>query len=396
MMDYDVVVVGAGPAGSMAAKHAALNGAKTLLLEEHGQVGSPVSCTGHISRKALEECELAEGHFITKRIRGAYVYAPNNRHIVLDKKQTIVYVVERKILDREMARRAVSAGAEIAVSTRADGLRQVPGGVSLEISGPDGRSEVTASVVIGADGVKSKIARAAGLGNLPHVCSGIQVEATYEPNDPEFVEMFSGSRYAPPPYFAWAVPTAGDCCRVGLLADEHASEYLQRLLTEHEIVSKKARSAVDLVVGGVPVGTLKRTVSDHVMIVGDAAGQVKPVSYGGIYTGTRSARIAGEVAARAALGGDASAARLMEYERRWRADIGRELGLMMRFRQMYGKMSDEDLNEALALLDDPEVSEVMTRYGDIDRPSQLAFELLKLSRSRGMWRLMGLLARLLF
>jgi len=395
MMDYDVIVVGAGPAGSMAAKHAALNGAKTLLLEEHGQVGSPVSCTGHISRRALEECELGEGSFINKRIRGAFVYAPNNRYIVLDKKQTIVYVVERKILDREMARRAVNAGAEIMVSTRAEGLRAVPGGLSLKVSGADGPGEISASVIIGADGVKSKISRAAGLGNLPHVCSGIQVEAAYEPRDPEFVEMFSGSRYAPPPYFAWAVPTAGDCCRVGLLADEHAHEYLRRLLTEHEIVSKKARSSVDLIMGGVPVGTLKRTVTDHVMIVGDAAGQVKPVSYGGIYTGTRSARIAGEVAAKAALCGDASSARLMEYERRWRADIGRELMLMMRFRKMYSRMTDDDLNEALALLDNPDIAEVMTRYGDIDRPSQLAFELLKLTRNKGMWRLMGLLAKML-
>lgn len=395
MMDYDVLVVGAGPAGSMAAKYAALNGAKTLLVEEHGQVGSPVACTGLISRNALEECELEEGNFINKRIRGAFVHAPNNRNILLDGKRTMAYVVERKIMDREMARLAVNAGAEILISTRAEGIKPVPGGMSIKVTGPEGPGEITASVVIGADGVKSKIARAAGLGNLPHVCSAIQVEASYEPRDPDFVEMFSGSRYAPK-YFAWAVPTSGDCCRVGLLSDEHAHEYLQRLLNEHEIVSKKARSAVDLIMGGVPVGTLKRTVTDNVVIVGDAAGQVKPVSYGGIYTGTRCARIAGEVAAKAALAGDASSGRLMEYERRWRADIGRELMLMMRFRQMYGRMTDDDLNEALALLDDPEISEAMTRHGDIDRPSQLAFELLKLSRNRGMWRLMGLLAKLLF
>jgi geranylgeranyl reductase family protein len=392
-LDYDVVVVGAGPAGSTAARYAARHGARTLLIEEHGQVGSPVSCTGHISRKALEECELPEGSFVNKKIRGAFVYAPDNRFIVLDGRRTMTYVVERKIFDRELAKNAVAAGAEILINTRAESLKKVPGGASLEVSGLDGREEITAGVVIGADGVKSKIARAAGLGRLPHVCSAIQVEASYEPRDPEFVEMFSGSRYAPG-YFAWAVPTSGDCCRVGLLADEQANVYLDRLLTEHEIVSKKARSAVDLIVGGVPVGTLKSTVSDGVMIVGDAAGQVKPVSYGGIYTGARCAKIAGEVAAKAALEKDTSARRLSEYERRWRADIGRELAFGMRFRRMYGRMTDADLNEAVAMLDDPDIAEVMTRYGDIDRPMTLALELLKVAKTKRIWRLIGLLARI--
>jgi digeranylgeranylglycerophospholipid reductase len=393
-MDYDVVVVGAGPAGSMAAKYAAMNGARTLLVEEHGQVGSPVSCTGHISRKALEECEMPEGSFVNKKIRGAFVYAPDCRSIVLDGKRTMTYVVERKIFDREMARTAVASGASIAINTRVEGLRTIPGGVQLNTDGPEGPGTISAKVVIGADGVKSKVARAAGLGTLPHVCSAIQVEADYEPRDPEFVEMFAGRDYAPG-YFAWAVPTSGDCCRVGLIADENAHVYLDRLLKTHPIVSEKAHSAVDLIAGGIPVGTLKKTVAEGVMIVGDAAGHVKPISYGGIYAGARCAKIAGEVAAKAVQEGDTSARRLAEYEKRWHADIGREFLFGMQFRKLYGKMSDADMNEAIRLLDDPDIAEAMTRYGDIDRPSVLAVELLKITKNKGIWRLMALLARMI-
>jgi len=189
------------------------------------------------------------------------------------------------------------------------------------------------------------------------------------------------------------VPTSGECCRIGLNADSDAHVYLDRLLSEHEVVSKKARGAVDLIMGGIPVGTLKSTVTDGVLIVGDAAGHVKPVSYGGIYMGTRCAKIAGEVAAKAALEGDVRAARLREYERRWRGEFGNELMFGLKFRQIFGRMTDEDLNEAIAALDDPDILNMITQYGDIDRPSVLARQFLGLSTRERVWRFVKLFAR---
>jgi digeranylgeranylglycerophospholipid reductase len=393
-MDYDVAVVGAGPAGSVAARYAAKNGARTLLLEEHGMIGSPVSCTGLISVKALEECELPEGNFINKKIRGAYVYAPDNRSIPIDGGRTMAYVVERKIFDRELAKAAAREGAKVEVSAVVRSVKKIPGGVCLETVSDGVARNITAKVAIGADGVKSRVARSAGLGRIPHVCTGIQVEASYEPRDPEFVEIFTGHEYAPK-YFAWSVPTAGGCCRIGLNADQDAHVYLDRLLSEHAIVSKKARSAVDLIMGGIPVGTLRRTTADGILIVGDAAGQVKPVSYGGIYTGAHCAKIAGEVAAKAALDGDVSERRLGEYETRWRGEIGRELAFGLKARQVYGRMTDRDICEAIAAMDDPDILDLVTRYGDIDRPSQLVRELAKLSMNKSLWRFIVLFARVL-
>ncbi len=393
-MNYDVIVVGAGPSGSMAARYAAKNGARTLLIEEHSMIGSPVSCTGHISVKALKECELPEGNFINKKIRGAFVYAPDNRSIPIDGKRTMTYVVERKLFDRELARMAAHAGAEVLVDTVVRSLKKVPGGVVLEAVSEGEAMQIEAKVVIGADGVKSRIARDAGLGRIPHVCSGIQVEASYEARDPEFVEVFLGHKFAPR-YFAWSVPTSGDCCRIGLNADQDAHVYLNKLLTEHEVVSKKARSAVDLIMGGIPVGTLKCTVSDGVLIVGDAAGQVKPISYGGIYAGAKCAKIAGEVAAKAALEDNVSARRLSEYERRWRGELGLELNFGLKARNIFGNMTDDELNEAIAALDDPDILNMITNYGDIDHPSSLARQFLGLSTNKRIWRFVKLFARIL-
>ena len=104
-MNYDVVVIGAGPAGAIAAKYAVLNGASTLLIEEHASIGSPVQCTGLISTAALNECEIGEGSFILNKMKGAFVYAPNGEELCVRGKDVKAYVIDRKIFDRLLVER---------------------------------------------------------------------------------------------------------------------------------------------------------------------------------------------------------------------------------------------------------------------------------------------------
>ncbi|MDI6859685.1 MAG: NAD(P)/FAD-dependent oxidoreductase, partial [Methanocellales archaeon] len=137
-----------------------------------------------------------------------------------------------------------------------------------------------------------------------------------------------------------------------------------------------------------PLGPLKRTVSNGIMIVGDAAGQVKPSSGGGIYTGTLCAKIAGEVAAAAVKEGDTSAKRLAEYEKRWRSAIGRELKIGMRINEVVSRLSDSDINELIGMLNDPEILSIISQYGDMDYPSAVVKKLIlakpRLLRSLGV------------
>ncbi len=387
-MNYDVVVVGAGPAGAIAARYAAQNGVSTLLIEEHASIGSPVQCTGLISTAALKECETGEGNFVLNKMRGAFVYAPNCEELRIEGKDVKAYVIDRKIFDRALVKCSLDAGVDLLLKTRFVSLEK---GKILVISNGE-KKEIHADVVIGADGIQSNVGRAAGLPRCEKFLSGIQFEAPYNAKDPEFVEIFTGNDIAPG-FFAWAVPFNG-YARIGLAKNPGlpARHYLENLLKHPVIASRHRGSRTEFVLGGIPLGLPKRTVTDSVMLVGDAAGQVKPTSGGGIYMGAVCAKIAGEVAARASR----KETEPEEYEKRWRNAVGRELAIGMRIHNSLGKLSDENLNEFIAFLNKPEISEIITEYGDMDHPSILLQKLIQSGDKMQLIKLLGVAFKTLF
>jgi geranylgeranyl reductase family protein len=415
---YDVIVVGAGPVGSTAARYAALNGAKVLLLEEHPSIGSPVGCTGLLSTRAVAECELKPSdEFVFNSVRGAYVHSPDGQYLPIDGKQTKAYVVSRKNFDRMLAVMAVEEGVELSLKTRAIGFekdnseafkgdqdKSAP--VKLRII-RKGRSEtISASVVIGADGVKSRIASYAGLPKASRVLPGIQIEAPYVSENSEFVELFPGS-WAPG-FFAWTVPVDDNISRIGLALEpslacrnnpEESSPlfYLKKLLNSNShIKARYSGGMLDFVVGGIPIGPPERTVSDGVLLVGDAAGQAKPTSAGGIYTGAFAAKIAGKVAAHAALDKDTSAHRLSEYDRLWRKDLGKELDIGLRIHDYMGRLEDRQLNDLIGSLNTPSILKTITEYGDMDHPSVLMRKLMFSGNSLKLMKAFGTFLKTLF
>jgi digeranylgeranylglycerophospholipid reductase len=387
-MKYDVAVVGAGPTGAIASKYAARN-ARTLLIEEHASIGSPVQCTGLISKAALTQCEIGEGNFVLSRIKGAFVYAPNGDELTIRGKDVKAYVIDRKIFDRVLVESSLDAGVELMLKTRFMGLQN--DGISVLSNGL--RRDIQADIVIGADGIMSSVGRAAGLPRCKKFMSGIQFEAPYYARDPEFVEIFTGNKFAPG-FFGWAVPFAG-MARIGLaknMDDKPALHYLEELIKHPVLASRYRGSRTEHVVGGIPLGPPERTATDNVMLVGDAAGQVKPTSGGGVYMGAVCAKIAGEVAARAARKETDPG----EYEKRWRSAVGMELAIGMIIHKSLGKLSDENLNEFIAFLNRPGMSESITEYGDMDHPSVLLKELLKGADKLRLARLLGIAVKTFF
>lgn len=387
-MKYDVIVVGAGPAGAIAAKYAAQNGARTLLIEEHASIGSPVQCTGLISTKALTECEAGEGTFVLSKIRGAFVYSPCGEEVCVRGKDIKAYVIDRKIFDRVLVEKAVDKGVDVLMRTRFIGLDA--GKISVMSNGE--KKEIEGEVIIGADGIQSGVGRAAALPRCEKFLSGIQFEAPYIPKDPEYVEIFTGNEIAPG-FFGWAVPFGG-MARIGLARNPGlpARYYLEELL-KHPIVSSRYRGGrTEHVLGGIPLGPPRKTTTDRVLLVGDAAGQVKPTSGGGVYMGAVCAKIAGEIAAKASR----KECGLPEYEKKWRNAIGRELEIGMRIHKSLGKLSDENLNEFVAFLNRPEIRELMTEYGDMDHPSLFMHKLIMSGNKMQLIKLFGVAFKTLF
>lgn len=416
-MNYDVVVVGAGPVGSTAARYAALNGAKVLLLEEHQSIGSPVGCAGLLSTRAIAECELKPSdEFVFNSVRGAFVHAPDGQSLPIDGKQTKAYVVSRKNFDRKLAVMALEEGVELSLRTRAIGFEKG----NLEICTGEKKSypvklrilrngmleTISTSVVIGVDGVKSRIASYAGLEKPARVLPGIQIEAPYSSEDSDFVELFPGS--LAPGFFAWTVPIDEKISRIGLALepgltyknDRQESSplyYLEKFLSSNpHVKARYSGGMLDFVVGGIPIGPPERTVSDGILLVGDAAGQAKPTSAGGIYTGAFAAKIAGKIAAEAALEGNNSAQRLSEYDLLWRKGLGKELDIGMRIHDYMGRLEDGQLNDLIGSLNTPSILKIITEYGDMDHPSVLMRKLMFSGNSLRLMKAFGTFLKTLF
>ena len=359
---YDVIVVGAGPAGSTAARICAKSGLDTLCIEEHGTIGYPVQCAGLLSNAAFDECRVSQ-RSVLNTVSGARIVSGLGSELFFDAQKTKAVVVDRGMLDREMAELAADCGAQFCLKTGVYGVR----GTTVLTRGINGHEEISAKLLVAADGPRSTIARLLGMERSKVYLAGIQADLPYE-CDPRLVGIYPD---ASPDLFGWAIPTGKDRVRVGLCAKTKGPERFAAF------VKRFGTTSTHLVTGTLPLGLMPRTYGHRTLFVGDAAGFAKPTSGGGVYTGIRSARHAAAIAAAACEQGRFDDAVLAGYEQRWKADIGRELELGFHIFQMRQKISAREMNEMIQALNDPDIISTIVEYGDMDRPGMLVKKLLK-------------------
>jgi len=373
MRDYDVVVVGGGPIGAVAARIAAEAGARTLLVEKGDGSGEPARCAGLLSPRVLPTLGASDGSVI-REIHGGVIHSPSGVEVSLHANAVKAIVIDRAVLNQELVSLARDAGVKVRMHTRVTSVQ--PGSISLVAGGL--QEDVSTGMIIGADGPRSLVASSFSLSPPEEMLVASQATVVGPVRKGDEVDIFFGRSVAPM-FFAWAIPAQEGNTRVGLAAplgtktDELLSRFLQ---------SNKFGREVERIQGMIPISLAPEAIADGALLVGDAAGQVKPSSGGGLYTGGVCARIAGKVAAEAALAGKTAKRDLAVYEQQFKQKISDELRFGRAARRLLGGVEDDAIDVIFRAINRPEVTELIALHGDIDYPSRLVHAI---ASRRNLW-----------
>ncbi|AIZ57141.1 digeranylgeranylglycerophospholipid reductase [Candidatus Methanoplasma termitum] len=364
---YDAAVIGGGPAGTITAGILAED-YEVVVFEEHSSSGLPMQCAGLVTQGVLDMCEVVPE--ILNRIKGADVVFPGGGRIEVRSKETKALLIDRTDLDRKLADKASDKGAEIRYGTKYSAHKTTEDGVLIEADG----KEIISKLIIGADGQGSAVAMSLG-NNLPkEYVSGIEVDVKHTSVYDDIMVLRIGSEFAPG-FFSWEIPF-GDMTRIGLCVNPEKGipiEYLKKLMKElnigtDEITSKYA--------GKIPLGGRPRSFGERTLLIGDAAGQVKPVSGGGLQPICKAAPILGRIAKESIAEDRTSSEFLSGYEKEWKKELGRELSNGYRIRKIYNSLSDEKFDKVFGIIDREDIRSILNGI-DLDNPSGVARPMLK-------------------
>lgn len=360
----DALVVGAGPAGLIAAKEIASRGFSVKILEEHSQIGVPCHCAGLISVEGLGRIGVeTSSRFVQNEVYGGRIYSPDGQCIEIRDRRPRAHVVDRAALDQRLAEGAIDAGAELILGRRVERLTLANGSVT-GASGTGWAEE--ARIVIDAEGPSRRLAAEAGLTKPRRKpLLGVNTDVACE-IDSTMVEVWFGGETAPG-FYAWVIPTSESQARVGLAARGGDPT---RLLTRFIERRFGAASHTPPRAGQVLVdGPIEKTSSNGILLVGDAAGHAKPTTGGGVVLGGLCAVEAGKVAAQALEAGDATGRFLARYDEAWRRLYGAEFRSMQTLRGLADGVSDERMNRFFRAFTEAGLGEIaagLVADGDMD------------------------------
>ena len=357
METCDVAIIGAGPAGVMAAWTAAREGARAVLLEREAHPGRKPCAEGILS-EVLEDAEVSPSpEFAINHISGAVLYGPD------EKKRVNVggegYILDKPALLNVLAERARDAGAMLEYGRTVENVVREDGHVL--INGKDGSEPFSlgARIVIGCDGTGSILARQFFQRKRYQVIAAFQYAMTNcRLEDESKLEIFIGHNKAPAGY-VWIFPKGNRTANVGIgVKGSGAKQLLDRFIQEHpaafgEAAIERSQAAP------VPVGgEVDDYVSENMMLCGDAAGQVIPLTGAGIHTSLVAGKLAGEEAGKAAKEGDTSLRRLSVYKDRFEMLWGEKIRNSLKALESFERFSDDELNVITEYLDGQDLVEM--------------------------------------
>ena len=369
---HDAVIVGGGPAGLYAGWKLARAGFRVALFEEHPTSGQPVHCTGVLAADAFEEFGLPDDSVLNP-LRTVQFHAPSGDTIEYATPTVEAVVIDRAQFDRRLAERAALAGAQLSYGERVIGVDIEAGGVRVTTAS----AAIHAQVCVLACGASYAVQRKLRLGMPRLLLHSAQTELPASRLGD--VEVHFGERVAPHG-FAWAVPVQRErpFVRIGVMCSQHADRYFDRMFDDIAPrwgIDPAARCQPRQKI--LPLGPIERTFADRVVVLGDAAGIVKPTTGGGIYFSLLTASLASDTLAAALAAGDTSAAALSVYQSLWRKRLGSELRWQLMLRRIAQRLTDEEIDGLFALARTDGLMPLLRRTAAFNRHRDFIVALLK-------------------
>lgn len=347
----DVVIVGASAAGLSTANECAKKGLRTVVVEEHGKIGFPVKCSGLYSKRIRKLVKIRKS-FVEHTVRGARFHSPSGYCFELKRPGAAAYVIDRAALDRRIAGEAMANGAEIITNTKFKSLRETARGVAIETN----RNRLEAKLVAGCDGANSRVSNYVDSSKVMKLHGLIAI--TKQANHSDFVDLyFDNKKY--PGFFAWEIPR-GSATEYGV-----AGPVGKAAGAFHGFLKEKNVKKYSVLSGLIPVG-FRKTYAERILLVGDAACQVKPLTGGGVVYSLICSRIAAQTFALATEQNRFDEDFMKRYEREWRKQIAGNIRLGLSARKIYSLMPNWQIDMALRLLGLAPARKLIEKFGDMD------------------------------